>query len=683
MAEFAIAEDARVTEPARQKPKKPPPITPRRFTKFFTPRFQNARRAVRTSRAALQDITTPAINRAKLDLELSSRSPRKRRRLSFSSPNSSLQSSPLRRSNLPHNGQELPETYTKTFGRGEEELSTVGEEDETDIEVESRPGPRARIQQYKQSNPSASRLSWRISGHRSRSEPRDSSIWQHHAANFCTVPGDVYTSGSYESPVLSLPFCVASCNTNSLVAIGQEDGAVRVVDSALKDRPGFCTAYLSMKPHDNAIMDLAFSFDDSLLATASGDQTAQVIDMQSQKSLFCLSGHSSSTKQVQFQPGSGNNVLATCSRDGCVNLWDLRYRTIDRPSFHLRSSGRAGSDRMTAGMRYASIINSIREAHAVPQKPRKSNFVAQSNRPLSVSGRNEFSVTSLSFLGTTRPHLLVTTSEVDAVVRLWDMRTTYSSRRGKPVPLSCTQEPKSHESHRHFGVTSLALSSDGARLYTLCRDHTVYAYATSHLVVGSATELSTRSSRSFRPADSVGHGLGPLYGLRHPQLRVSTFYPKLAVRPTTAKDMEVLAVGSSDDCAVIFPTDERYMTRLLSNCQRGNDLPSSLSSSISTTFPGLKRTNSFTHSLQLSCERDAGVAMYHHGTPLIRGHYKEVTALAWTHEGSLVTASDDFSVRCWREDASRARQLRTKGEGEGGRWGCGWADVSPQWDEDD
>jgi hypothetical protein len=70
------------------------------------------------------------------------------------------------------------------------------------------------------------------------------------------------------------------------------------------------------------------------------------------------------------------------------------------------------------------------------------------------------------------------------------------------------------------------------------------------------------------------------------------------------------------------------------------------------------------------------------GTPLIRGHDREVGSLAWTAGGELVTVGDDYIVRCWREGED-ARDLRTGGEGEGKRWGCGWADVSEKYDEDD
>lgn len=76
--------------------------------------------------------------------------------------------------------------------------------------------------------------------------------------------------------------------------------------------------------------------------------------------------------------------------------------------------------------------------------------------------------------------------------------------------------------------------------------------------------------------------------------------------------------------------------------------------------------------------------VYHqHGTALIRGHEKEVTAVTWNYDGSLTTVSDDFTVRCWREDGPVARRLRQGGEAGGQRWMAGWADVSDKAYDDD
>lgn len=165
--------------------------------------------------------------------------------------------------------------------------------------------------------------------------------------------------------------------------------------------------------------------------------------------------------------------------------------------------------------------------------------------------------------------------------------------------------------------------------------------------------------------------LGPIYGFRHPSLHATTFYVKTDVR--TAKDdkSEMLAIGSSDGTPILFPTDERYLRQ--QQQKKDNIQPTRV------TRPALSRMNSFT---SLGARLEDSIPIYQHGTPLVRGHSREVTAVAWAHGGDLISVSDDYTVRSWRE-GDQARELRTGGEAEGKRWGSGWAETSKHWDDDD
>lgn len=427
-------------------------------------------------------------------------------------------------------------------------------------------------------------------------------------------------------------------------------------------------------------MDLEFSSDDRLLATASGDQTARIIDMPTQKAIYCLSNHTSSVKRVRFQPGNNDNVIATCSRDGSVSMWDLRCKGFEKPSLQLRCSLDSEtndiSNSSSAKLKYPQVLNSIHDAHSGGPLQSKGG---ESNR--AELRRNGLSVTALAFLPAGRENLFVTGSEANACVKLWDLRTAYNVRRGRALPLATTRQPESHDKHRVYGLTSLTFGGDGSRLYTSCRDGTIYAYSTSHLMLGNAPEICPNS----RPRRSVGpdkEGLGPLYGFRHPRFQVSTFYIKAAIRPAANGKGEMLAVGSSDQCAVLFPTDERYLN---SDEDKTPETPSREPSRPVTRLssrqgrPGVSRTTS---GLGASGRLQDTIPIYHHGTPLTEGHEKEVSSLSWTTEGELVTVSDDFHTRCWRE-GSDARELRTGGEAEGRRWRSGWADVPDSYDEDE
>ena len=480
---------------------------------------------------------------------------------------------------------------------------------------------------------------------------------------------------------------------NTLVAIGDEEGGVRLLESVQDGKPSFSTAYLTFRPHNNAVLDLAFSSNDMLLATASGDQSGQVIDMPTQRTIFTMAGHGSSVKQVRFQPGSGDKVIATSSRDGSIQIWDLRCKYFDGPIHDMRVSLEASSCQSAANqtalpecMAWLRSVNSIHGAHATRVSALSSVAMklsslgsAAADAPSSTESlgrQGVVSVTALAFLPPGREHLLLTTSEANASVKLWDLRTTHNHRRGRAKPLSYTRQPQSHDRHRQFGLTSLSLSGDGARFYTVCRDSSIYTYSTNHMVLGHAPELSAAASRPRRSGGLEKEGLGPIYGFRHPRFHATTFYVKSSLRQAFGDRSEMLSVGSSDGNAVLFPTDERYMKGQDDTFGGSHMDPPALPRS---GRPSLSRTGS---AVGLSARLEDAIPIYQHGTALVRGHSKEVTALTWTSEGSLVTVGDDFTARCWREGPD-ARDLRVGGEKAGRRWGCGWAEVQEGWDDDD
>lgn len=703
VSKSARRQSAPSESPARQshpRPTRPPPITPQRFTKFFTPRPFHGRRSVRTSRAALRNISGPALNQRSNDKlrhcvddgRHASKPTEKvhgqKRKLSLTSP----ESTPQRPTAffLP-SSQDVPGDHEANatsaccspsrrvdiFEDDGQEMTTESEdEDDDDDDQESTwtCPPRPALRQHKDIGTSASLLHSRILGRRTRTEPCSSNLWQYETSGFYSSPYDVYSYTSPLEPVMVLPFCTASCNTNSLVAIGDEQGGIRILDSAKGDRDGFTKHYLALQHiHNNAMMDLTFSEDDALLATAAGDQESHIVDMQTQQTIFHLCGHTASVKRVQFQPGSSSNVLATCSRDGNINIWDLRS-PADRPSLHLRSSSSAQANGKPLTR---SPTDYIRAAHTASYAKYRNADEAVIDLARERGRYSDSSVTSLAFLPDPgRSHLLVSSSEADSTIKLWDMRTIYNARRPRPHPVSTTEEPPNHPLRRRHGLTSLAFSGDGARLYGLCRDHTVYVYSTSHLILGDAPELSVSTSRPRRPGGPERPGLGPLYAFRHPEFSASTFYLRLAIRKATAEKPELLAIGSSNNCAIIFPTSERYLNSSIRRTAQPSSSPTSESIGNNRhDVPYNKMRRRLAECKATSMQHDHSLPIYDHGTALIRGHEKEVTAVTWNYDGSLTTISDDFTVRCWREDDRVARNLRQDGEGQGRRWRAGWADV--------
>ncbi|KAL6702840.1 hypothetical protein ACN47E_000867 [Coniothyrium glycines] len=647
-----------------RKQKRPPPITPKRFTRFFTPRnskHASSRTTLSSSGRQLQDITRAALNRSHalqrstpkktvnfVDVENQVQTPqnssRKRKNAYLSPETSPAQSSPSKRSRYV-----TPEPFA------------ILEDSPAFDEPPVFPAPVRRLRGL--GGPSRT-LQRSFGGLLSvgRGFRKDHcSSWQDQTADFYSGADDLH-----QLPPGAPPFCTASCNTNSMLAIGDEDGYIHLLDS----EGDFSKSHVSWKAHSNAIMDVQFSSDDMYLAAGSGDQTAQIVDVRTQQTLAVLAKHKSSVKQVRFQPGD-DKIVATSSRDGAVQVWDLRCKG-GQMSVH----SAWGSDAP-----YASVIRTLASAHAdnglaASTPSSASTAKTTSNGKLdSVSRRNDISVTALSFLPEGRQHLLLTASDASTCVKLWDIRGRYSLR-GPAIPIATTRHPESHNRHRHFAINSLTLNGDASRLYALSKDNTVYAYSTSHLILGVAPELSASSSSKQKYCQVGQEGLGPIYGFRHKNFHAGSFYVKASLRKASRDHTELLAVGSTDGCPVLFSTDETFLKKdNRPSEEEDDDLPDTSIITRRSLRSTLSRSST-------SNRHPDSIPIYEHGTPLIRGHDAEVTSVSWARNGSLISVSDDFRVRRWKE-GSEARELRIGGESEGRRWQCGWASVGESYDDED
>ncbi|TVY23723.1 Cell division cycle protein [Lachnellula hyalina] len=688
-----------------QKERRNPSVTPRKFNRFFTPRSHGYRQTT-ASRRALNDITAPANNHNTVQSSplrpkdssdnQENQSPLlferdlKRRKL-VHTPDGSPERSFLskRKGVIAGNGgkargssQNIPSSPCERVVRSTlytedieelEELEGVEAEvyDDEDEEPFLPPKPVERIVPLSDRGLAGRLLQLSLGNSLRQHHEYPVNDWQDETSSFYSKPSDVHTCTSIESGALCIPFSVASCNT-----IGDEEGRVRLLESGRNGKPAFKDPYLSFRVHTNAIIDMCFTDDDTFLATASGDSTARVVDMTTQTTIGIFGNHVASLKQVRFQPGTNNkSVLATSSRDGSVQLWDLRCKGRNGPvnelSVPVQPPHRTTFRSENAKILFGIPVNGIYDAHRPLETPGQThtNILSDAASRGDVPRRaGDVSVTAIEFLPG-HDNLLLTASEADASVKLWDIRTLHSKRKAQ-IPLSSTAKPQTHNQWRHFGITSMNLNTDGSRLYTLCKDNTVYAYSTAHLMLGHAPELSSANNGRRAPARQTQEGLGPLYGFRHPRLQATSFYVKSAIRKAKDGKSEMLAVGSSWGAAVLFPTDERYLPKPLPSSPEHNWLATSKRASKTATGTGSRLD-------------DESIPISTHGTPLLRGHDREVGSVAWNSDGELISVGDDFLVRVWREGGDEARDLRMGGEAEGRRWGCGWAGVGEGYDEDD
>ncbi|KAH6680683.1 WD40-repeat-containing domain protein [Halenospora varia] len=683
-----------------EKPRADPSITPRKFRKFFTPRSvgNNHNSA---ARQALFDITNPANNR-----DVIQSSPiRPARSLGGQENSPTAFTRGLKRRKIVH--IEDGATEHKYSSRKSQRIDAEGDESEDGLDVlqsspvKQLPSSRRMVEEDEDEEMLdlpvlprrpvnrisavadrglAGRLyqmnlgcTSRGARHRYEYPVND---WQDETHAFHSRKADIHTNHSLESGNLCIPFSSTSCNTNTSIAVGDEEGRVRMLETQKGGEKQLKTSWLNFRVHTNAIIDMSFVDDDSLLATASGDATARVVDMRTQVTTAVLGNHYASLKQVRWQPGS-HSILATSSRDGCIQIWDLRTTGYDGPATCIQApvEPRHRTTIRTAARKtlFGRPVNSLIDCHKNGQGHNSAPTSAQSSDVPSqgetVGRAGDVSVTAIEFLPGGQDHIL-SACEGDASVKVWDIRHVHG-RRKNPIPISQTQHPSAHVGWRHFGVTSMSLNTSGSRLYTLCKDNTVYAYSTAHLILGHAPELSMDHEGKKLPLRATQQGLGPLYGYRHPKLHINSFYVKSAIRKAEDGKSEMLAVGSSNGNAILFPTDERYLPKVQQPEEEDwSSLPQNRS--------GLRRVGSGAQTMSQRVAESCPISQ--NGTVLSNGHSREVGCLHWNTDGELVTVGDDYLVRVWRE-GDGARELR-KGTVEAGRAGHnGWAEVNKKYDE--
>src|SRR5580765_4035298 len=76
----------------------------------------------------------------------------------------------------------------------------------------------------------------------------------------------------------------------------------------------------AIKGHGKGIVDVVFSRDAKLIASAGSDNTIKIWDVGSQRELKTLSGHTANIDSMDFSPDG--KLLASASDDGSTFLWD-------------------------------------------------------------------------------------------------------------------------------------------------------------------------------------------------------------------------------------------------------------------------------------------------------------------------------------------------------------------------
>lgn len=315
-----------------------------------------------------------------------------------------------------------------------------------------------------------------------------------------TTPSDEYgfwtvspTGHPSAIPPFTLSFSTTALDGHALLT-ADEEGVLTVLDTRRSLQAQMHVQTPEHAPparfrgHDNAIFDAIWLPSDKNVATASGDASARVFDVQSSLRVALLRGHSGSVKAIRAHPASPS-VLLTAARDGNVRAFDLRVPncyepTVCREVFHKPV--------------FELLQPHARPVPAADTGTRKRRRIRAEAPPASV--------TSLAFMPG-REHLLFTGGAGDGTVKLWDVRGA-ERQNGKRLSAMCVASATpglegraggvgAAVGRRRHGIASIDVDAAGRYVAVSATDSTIYLYDAADITLGVTKRLVGHTQTSF------------------------------------------------------------------------------------------------------------------------------------------------------------------------------------------
>ncbi|WP_392479607.1 protein kinase [Nostoc sp. C110] len=223
----------------------------------------------------------------------------------------------------------------------------------------------------------------------------------------------------------------------------------------------------SLLGHSQAVKSVAFSPDGQILATASDDKTIKLWQVDTLKEICTLLGHSHAVKSVAFSPDG--QILASGSWDKTIKLWDVNTGTeictITGHQLQVNSVAFSPQGQLLASASYDRTIR----LWQIEGSQREIQ-----NRPcyslLSTLSGHAWAVLTVAF--SPDGQILATGSD-DNTIKLWEVNTGQ---------LICTLVGHS------WSVVAVAFTADGEKLLSASCDKTVKLWR-----VSTAEEIVTLS----------------------------------------------------------------------------------------------------------------------------------------------------------------------------------------------
>ncbi|XP_026147295.1 denticleless protein homolog isoform X1 [Carassius auratus] len=277
-----------------------------------------------------------------------------------------------------------------------------------------------------------------------------------------------YGASATAVPPFGCTFSSAPAQQNSLAA-ANEEGFVTIFSTGEKQS----SVLKEWQAHDNAVFDIAWVPGANRLVTASGDQTARLWDVITGDLLGTFKGHQCSLKSVAFSKQE-KAVFSTGGRDGNIMIWDTRCSKKD------------------------GFYRQVKQISGAHMKPEKYTPQTKKRRGMAPPVDSQQGVTVVLFCDENK---LISSGAVDGIIKMWDLRKSYTAYYQNPLPLQAYPYPGSCT--RKLGYSGLSLDSTGSRLFSNCTDDNIYMFDISGLKTTPVAVFSGHSNSSFYVKSSV------------------------------------------------------------------------------------------------------------------------------------------------------------------------------------
>ncbi|KAB8253536.1 WD40-repeat-containing domain protein [Aspergillus pseudonomiae] len=223
---------------------------------------------------------------------------------------------------------------------------------------------------------------------------------------------------------------------SKMVASASGDATIKIWDV----NSGYCLQ--TLEGHTDIVRSVVFSGDSKIVASASHDKTIKIWDINSGQCLQTLEGHTDIVRSVVF---SGNSkIVASASHDKTVKIWDINsgqcLQTLEGHSDPVKSVVFSGNSKMVASASGDDTVKiwDINSGHYLQTLEGHSN-----------------SVFSAVFSGDSK---IVASASIDRTVKVWDISSSH-----------CLQTLEGHSN----SVISAVISGDLKMVASASHDGTV------------------------------------------------------------------------------------------------------------------------------------------------------------------------------------------------------------------